>query len=345
MNKCEKLLALTKVPVIITSDENVFYYSSFSGGDSFLFISEKRRILYTDTRYTYQAKLEAPDFELVDENVFDHFEKMLKEEGIDTFGVEEDKVTLKLASRLMKLGKIVPMAEKVNSLRKIKSEDEIIKISNAQKLSESAFLHFLENAKVGMTEAEVALMLENYMRKNGAASTSFETIVARGERGAMPHARAGQSVIKSGDLVVIDFGAKLEGYSADMTRTVIFGNCTDYEKDTYLLVKKANEEACRAAKEGMRAGELDAVARNIIEAAGFKKEFNHSLGHGVGINVHEPPYARRGSDEVLKENMTLTIEPGIYIPDKFGVRIEDLIIIKKEGNINLNTITKEPIYI
>ena len=340
MTRCERLLKETGCPVLITSDENCFYYSGFTGGDSFLLISEDFKGLFTDGRYTVQAKEEAPDFEVFDHDVINNLKKIAEDKNIEVAGFEESNMTVANMARFTFL-KLIPVGGKINGLRKIKDETEIKKIAEAEKLSEEAFNYFLENAKSGMTETEAASLIESYMRKNGARKPSFETIVASGKRGAMPHARAENETIVPGFPVVCDFGCMLDNYCSDMTRSIFFSYAEEKCREIYEIVKKANLAALSVAKEGLTAGEVDKTARDIIENAGYGKEFCHSLGHGVGLQVHEAPYARSKSEEVLLSGMTLTIEPGIYIPDFCGVRIEDLVVIEKNGVKNLNKITKD----
>ncbi len=340
MSRCERLLKETGCPVLITSDENCFYYSGFTGGDSFLLITEDFKGLFTDGRYTVQAKLEAPDFEVFDHDVINNFKKIAEDKKIEVIGFEESHMTVAFMARFTFL-KLVPMGGKINGLRKIKDEAEIKKIAEAESLSEAAFNFFMENAKSGMTETEAASLIEGYMRKNGARKVSFETIVASGVRGAMPHARAENEVITPGFPVVCDFGCILDNYCSDMTRSIFFEYADSRCREIYEIVKEANLSALSVAKEGVLAGDVDKAARDVIEKAGYGDKFCHSLGHGVGLMVHEAPYARSKSEEVLASGMTLTIEPGIYIPDYCGVRIEDLVVIEKNGVKNLNKITKE----
>ncbi len=345
MDRCEKLLKETNSAVLITSDENCFYYSGFTGGDSFLFISQGYRGLFTDGRYTHQAKCEAPDFEIIDKDVISALKKVIADLGILEVGIEEDNMTVSSMARFASFIKMIPMGKKINSLRKIKEPGELKKIAAAESLSEEAFNYFLKNLHEGMTETEGAALIEGYLRSHGARKLSFETIIASGIRGAMPHARAENLPVVKGAPTVCDFGCVLDNYCSDMTRTVFLGYCDDKYREIYETVKKANIEACKKARAGIKERELDFVARDIIEKAGYGDKFCHSLGHGVGLEIHEAPYLRSSGEEGLKEGMTVTIEPGIYIPDFGGVRIEDLVIIEKEGIRNLNSVSKDIIVI
>lgn len=343
--RCERLIKETGKPMLITSDENVFYFSGFTGGDSFLLISENFKGLFTDTRYTLQAKEETCDFEIFDTDALGKLKETVNKLGITEVAIEEDHMTVSAMARFTDFLKFSPGGSAVKKLRIIKDSDEIERIKKSEKLSEAAFLYFIENAHIGMTELEAACLIESYMRKNGAKKTSFDTIVASGRFGAMPHALASDRVIEKGSLAVCDFGCVLSGYCSDMTRTVAFGHVSDLEKEAYEVVKKAHIAAMDKVKDGVHASEVDAAARDVINESGFGEYFTHSTGHGVGLFIHEGPTASPMSDNILKENMTLTIEPGIYIPDKFGVRIENLAIVKKDGAEDLNKVTKELIVI
>lgn len=343
--RCERLIKETEKPVLITSDENVFYFSGFTGGDSFLLIAENFKGLFTDTRYTLQAKEETCDFEIFDTDALGKLKETAEKLGITQVGIEEEHMTVSAMARFNSFLKFSPAGSFIKKLRLVKDQEEIERIKKAEELSEAAFLYFIQNAYIGMTELEAACLIESYMRKNGAKKTSFDTIVASGKYGAMPHALAADRVIEKGSLAVCDFGCVLSGYCSDMTRTVAFGQVSDFEKEVYEVVKKAHIAAIKSVKEGVPASEVDRSARSVIEEGGFGEYFIHSTGHGVGLYIHEGPSASPKSVDILKENMTLTIEPGIYIPDKFGVRIEDLAVVKKDGADDLNKVTKELIVI
>lgn len=345
MDRCERLLAKTGRPCLITSDENVFYFSGFTGGDSFLLIAENFRALFTDTRYTLQAKEEADGFSIYDTDAMENLKKAAGDLGIKEVGIEEEHMTVASMARFTSFLSFFPAGAFIKELRMVKEPGELEKIRESEKLSEAAFNHFLNNAYAGMTELKAACLIEGYMRENGAAKTSFDTIVASGRYGAMPHATASLRTIEPGTLAVCDFGCMLGGYASDMTRTVGFSYVPDFEKEIYEVVKTAHIAALSAVRAGAGGKDVDEAARKVIAGAGYEKYFIHSTGHGVGLCIHEAPAASKRSEVVLEENMTLTIEPGIYIPDKFGVRIEDLTVVKKDGCEDLNEVTKELIII
>ncbi len=345
MDRCDKLMALLGRPCLITSDENVFYFSGFTGGDSFLLIAENFRGIFTDTRYTHQAKREAAGFTVFDTDAMENLRKTVRDLKIKEVGIEEEHMTVADMARFTDFLSVAPAGSAIKSLRMIKERCELEKIRLSEQLSEAAFMHFINHAYVGMTEISAACLIEGYMRSHGAKKTSFDTIVASGANGAMPHMTASDRVIESGSLVVCDFGCVLSGYCSDMTRTVAFGEVSDYEKEVYEVVRSAQSAALKKVRCGITGKEVDSAARDVIADAGYGEYFIHSTGHGVGLEIHEAPSASARADTVLKEGMTLTVEPGIYIPDRFGVRIEDLTVVGKDGCECLNNVTKELITI
>ena len=329
--------------VIISGYPNIFYYSGFTSEDAVLVITKDRQILVTDSRYTVQAKEQARDFEIYDiENGLVPLFGGIKEE---VFGFEENVVTVSQFARFQKLTKkLVPMSGKLCAPRRVKEECEIKKISKAEELASSALLHTLPKIKVGMTEREIALMIEFYMLKNGASKTSFETIVASGVRSAMPHGIATNKPICEGDFITIDFGCVLDGYCSDMTRTFVAKKCDSRQREIYEIVKKAQKAAIEAVTAGRKCADIDAVSRDIIEAAGYGKNFGHSLGHSVGIEIHEAPNFSPRSQDITELGNIITVEPGIYIEGFGGVRIEDVIVIGEKTR-NLTNFTKDLIII
>ncbi len=337
MTRTDKLRALLgeNEGVILTGYPNIFYYSGFTSEDAIIFITKYRQILVTDSRYTLQARSEAKDFEIRD--ITEGIEKIADLTEVDTFGFEEGVVTVAELAKYQKFGKkLVPMQDKISGLRRIKDSFEIEKIAAAEALADSAYSYVLEHIHAGMTEREVALMLEFYMRKNGASGTSFETIVASGVRSSMPHGVASDKVIAIGDFVTMDFGCKLDGYCSDMTRTLVMGKCSGRQREVYDVVLAAQKAAISAVEIGKKCSEIDKVARDIIKDAGYGKNFGHSLGHSVGIEIHERPVFAPKSEEILKEGNVITVEPGIYIEGWGGVRIEDVISVGE----NVHNLTK-----
>lgn len=312
--------------VIITSRANIFYYSGFTSEDATLLITKTRRILVTDSRYTYQAKVEAPNFEVL--NISQGIVNIAKELDVDSLCFEENTVTVSEFALFQKFGKkLIPSAKTIARPRYIKDESEIEKIKKAEELSSCAFDALLTEIHTGMTEKDVALFLEFYMRRNGASSLSFPTIVASGVRSCMPHGEATDKVIEKGDFVTIDFGCVLDGYCSDMTRTVVMGSATERQREIYDIVLLAQTAAIEAIQVGKPCSEIDAFARKIITDAGYGENFGHSLGHSLGIEIHEAPNFSSKSEDVCKTGNVITVEPGIYIDGFGGVRIEDVVVI------------------
>lgn len=223
----------------------------------------------------------------------------------------------------------------------IKKPDELLKIMKAAAIGDKCYEHVLNIAKVGMSEIKLAKEIEKTLRKLGGEDLSFPTICVSGERTNLPHGEPTEKLLEDGDLVTVDFGAVVDGYCGDMTRTFAMGHVTDEKRKVYDTVLRAQEEALGEIKAGVPCIHIDSIARGIINEAGYEQFFIHGTGHGVGKEVHENPYLNKTSREVLEENMAVTVEPGIYIPGKFGVRIEDLAIVMDFGIINAVKSTKE----
>lgn len=328
MNRADRLSELLgdDEGVILTGYPNIFYYTGFTSEDAVVFITKKRRILVTDSRYAIQARREAADFEIHD--ITEGIDTVAGFLDVEVLGFEEGTVTVSELARYQKFGKrLVPMQDKISGLRKVKDELEIEKIRKAEELGDAAYSYTLEHIRAGMTEREVALMLEFYMRKNGASGTSFDTIVASGLRSSMPHGVATDKVIGIGELVTMDFGCRLDGYCSDMTRTIVIGKCSDRQREVYETVLAAQKAAIEAITPGKKCADIDKAARDIITAAGYGKNFGHSLGHSVGIEIHERPAFAPKSDETVEIGNVITVEPGIYIEGWGGVRIEDVVAI------------------
>lgn len=322
----------------ISGYPNIFYYSGFKSEDARLIITEKENILLTDSRYTIQAREQAPDFTVMDIADTEIFSKL----NAKAVGFEEGSLTVKELARINKGGvKVFPAEKIISAPRQVKESVEIEKIAMAESLGDAAFKYILGIIKAGMTEWEIAFELEMFMRKNGAEKLSFESIAASGVRSAMPHGTASDKVIEKGELLTLDFGCVLDGYCSDMTRTVAIGNIGERERLIYSTVLHAQKTACEKIKVGMRASDADAVARDIIKEAGFGENFGHSLGHSVGIEIHETPNLSPKSEAILVSGNVVTIEPGIYIDGFGGVRIEDLVVLGEKNTVNLTKSEKE----
>ncbi len=335
MNRCDKLRNLfsDNEIIYISSYPNIFYYSGFTSSDAVLAVTKHSQILFTDSRYTIQARSQASDFEVIDIGKIDETIKSMSE-SILCF--EEDNITVSQYKNLEKYNKeLKPYTAVIKKPRTVKDSYELKKIAEAEKLGDEAFSYILDLIKPGRSEREIALELEFYMRKQGAAALSFETICASGVRSAMPHGTASDKIIEKGDFLTMDFGCILDGYCSDMTRTVVIGKADEKQKEIYDIVLQAQKTAVDFLKAGALCREADAAARNIIEKYGYGENFGHSTGHSVGIEIHELPVLSPKSNDILREGNVVTVEPGIYIEGFGGVRIEDLVQITSEKAVNL----------
>lgn len=342
-NRAEKLLksADGDTAFLISSFPNVFYYSGFTSEDAYLILSDSDRFIITDSRYFVQAKEEAKGFELLDIRI--GWKEIFSKIDKTKIAFEEEHVSFGEYARLSELcdKEFVGKQKEIDAPRRIKDKTEIEKIRLAEEIGDKAFLYALEHISTGMSEIEVAALIENEMRKLGAVKTSFDTIAASGVRSCMPHGRASDKVIEKGDFLTLDFGCVYNGYCSDMTRTVIFGTPDDLQKEVYDTVLSAQKAAIDGIFEGMECSAADKIARDVIENAGFGANFTHSLGHSVGIEIHESPNFSPKSTDILKNGNVLSVEPGIYLDDRFGVRIEDLVAVVDGEIVNLTNSPKE----
>lgn len=327
---------------IVCDSANVRYLSGFTGSAGYLLISENERLLVTDSRYTQQAKLQAKNFEIRNSASFS-----LKDYGekFDTVLFEDESVSYKQYLNISNCFKnLKPIGKALLNMRSVKDEDEISLIRQAEKIGDEAFLYALSIIKEGMSEIELARQIDFYMLTHGAEALSFDTIVASGKRGSMPHAYPTENTLKKGDLVVMDFGCVYNGYCSDMTRTVAIGSIDEKAKDVYNTVLRAQKVAMEKIKAGVICADIHKAASDIIDE-NYKGLFGHGLGHGVGLEIHEEPTLSPRGDYPLLKNTVVSVEPGIYIPDFCGVRIEDLVLVTDEAYENLTSSSKELIII
>ncbi len=321
---------------LVTATPNIRYLTGFTGEDAFLLAVNGELFLIVDSRFTEQASEEV--FENV--RVLEYtppiikfvYDLLLKNKA-HWLAVEENRMSTELFLSLSELAgiNIVPLSGIVEHLRIVKEPEEVETIKRACEISSRSFNEMLPFIKEGITERDIATELEYRFRKNGADRTSFDTITAAGERGALPHGIPSYRKVKAHELIVIDFGVFYNGYASDTTRTVCIGEPDEKSLNVYNVVKAAQQLGRDAVKEGVICKDIDKVSRDYISEQGFGKYFIHGLGHGVGLEIHELPFVNSRSDIVLKENMTITVEPGIYLPKEFGVRIEDTLLVKKDG--------------
>ena len=341
----EKLKKYNIDGILVTNMFNVRYLANFTGSTGLVVVTKENAYFVTDFRYTEQAAAEAKGFEIIknEGSIFEEVAKIVKNNAIEKLGFEQENVTYATFNQINDLipCELVPVTGLVEKLREVKTDDEIALIKEAINITEKAYDYILGFVKPGVTEIEVANELDFYMRKEGAQSVSFDTIVASGLRSAMPHGVASEKVIEEGDMVTIDFGCYYNGYVSDMTRTFAVGDPGDELKEIYEIVYQANKKVNESAKAGMTGAELDAIARDYIAEHGYGPQFGHTLGHGIGLEVHEGPSLSFRNEEKLVVNNIVTNEPGIYVPGLGGVRIEDDLVIKENGVEVLMTTPKE----
>jgi len=310
------------------------YYASFTGTSGFIYSDCVNDYFLTDSRYMEQAKDQCDGFKAVEISKEHSIMDFLAEKRPNRLFVEESHVTMAFQAKLKKNLKnavLVGLDDIIASQRIIKDNIEIKKISNAANIADKAFSHIIKFIRPGLSENEIALELDFFMRRHGASGLSFETIVASGARSSMPHGTATDKIVKNGEFITMDFGCVYEGYCSDMTRTVHLGTASKDEKSVYSIVLKAQKKALEAIRDGCLAQSVDKIARDIIIENGYGDFFGHGLGHGVGLDVHEEPRLSPAGDVILSSGMVITDEPGIYLPGKFGVRIEDLLVVRKDG--------------
>ena len=336
--------------LLITTDVNRFYLSGFTGSSGLILFTPEENYFITDFRYTEQAKNQTNGFKILEFNkdIPEKINEILVEANSKKLGFESKNVSYnKYEEYKSKFSDtdLVATEDLIKNLRETKEEEEIDKIKKAIEITDNAFDHILDFIEVGKTEREIALELEYFMKQSGGEKNAFDFIVASGKRSSMPHGVASDKKLEKGDFITMDFGTFYKGYCSDMTRTVVLGEVSDKQRKIYNIVLEAHNEVIDKIKPGMSGKEVDAIARDIIKDAGYKDNFGHGLGHGIGVEVHEGPRASYKSDNVIKEGMVVTDEPGIYIPDWGGVRIEDDLLITEDGCEILNNSPKELIVV
>ncbi|WP_249871971.1 M24 family metallopeptidase [Oceanobacillus saliphilus] len=331
--------------ILIASPINRRYVTGFTGTAGVALISDKDAKFITDFRYTEQAADQAKNFTVIEhKQLIEHeIADQLREMGIKRLGFEKDYVTYSQFETYTKNFDVdlKPVSGLVEEIRMIKTTDELNIMKKAAKIADDAFEHIQSFLKPGVKEIDISNELEFFMRRNGAVSSSFDTIVASGFRSAFPHGVASEKEIQSGELVTLDFGALYEGYCSDITRTVAVGEISSELREIYDIVLEANLRGVNGIKPGMTGIEADALTRDYITEKGYGKNFGHSTGHGLGLEVHEGPGLSTRSNKILETGMVVTVEPGIYVNGLGGCRIEDDIVITDSGNERLTFAPKE----
>ncbi len=350
LNELKNKLNIQGTAALISTQENRFYLmnvDTHSAGK--LLVLPDKAYFIIDSRYIEIARknIKADVEILLEKKPVQQIIDILKSNKINNLNIENTCTLAYYNSLKEAFGSDINVdtsdfiTNTLNEMRVIKSEEEIAAIKRAQVITDNCFLHIQSFLKPGVREIDIALEMESYMRKNGAGKLAFDTILVAGKKTSLPHGEPGDNIIKHGDFVTMDFGANVDGYCTDMTRTVVMGEITKEQEKVYNIVLKAQLAACEGAKAGLRGCDVDKIARDIIENEGYGANFGHGLGHSLGINVHENPRFSPLCEDEIKSGMLMTIEPGIYLENKFGVRIEDTVIIKENGIENLAKSSKE----
>jgi Xaa-Pro aminopeptidase len=322
--------------VLLQHLPNIRYLTGFTGSAALLLVRPDDAILISDFRYAVQAEQEvghAARVEIDSISVWDRLRKILTDAAMDTLGYESHIATVRDLERLSGVrSRLVPAGDLVERLRAAKSPEEVSAIRSAVRLAEDALAESLDGIRVGQTEYEVAAILEAALRRRGSEWHPFPTIVASGPRSALPHARTSDRVLRNGDWLLLDFGARVDGYCADLTRTFVVGSAPDTRQEaTYQIVRAAQERAVGQLRSGIPGRQGDALARDLIAERGFGDAFGHSLGHGLGLEVHEAPRLSALAEEPLPEAAVVTVEPGLYFPGWGGVRLEEDVFLRPDG--------------
>jgi Xaa-Pro aminopeptidase/Xaa-Pro dipeptidase len=334
--------------IIFFNMSNIRYFSGFTGSDGVLIINSGTAILLVDGRYTAQAALEVIDMQIIEyKDKIEGITQTIKDYNLKNIGFEADFITVEMYNKLTKClpnEVFVPLADELRLIRARKDETEIALMKKAAEISSAAILSLIAQIKPGCTEKELALQLELNARKSGADQLAFEAIVAAGANSALPHARPTNKKIKKRDLIVIDFGVKCEGYCSDETCTIAFGELTAKQKNAYQTVRNAHDRAIAIVKANISASDVDICARDAFGEK-YRKYFAHGTGHGIGMEVHEPPRLASNSKDILEAQMMVTVEPGLYFPGLWGIRIEDTVLVKENGCEKITKMDKDLVII
>lgn len=351
MNVKEKVLQVMDEKgldgIMISNRYNMRYISGYCGDTGIVLLTKEDNLLFTDFRYIYQAQAEASGYEVIDignDGYAKAIARELKSRKITSLGFESDEISYTSYTQFLKELdgiQLIAYTNELSQLRMVKTSEELAKIKEAEHIGDLVFAKIIQDIKPGVTELEIAAKIEYLLKTNGAEGISFAPIVASGVNSSMPHAVPSKKAIELGDFVTLDFGCIYEGYCSDMTRTVVVGKASEKQKEIYHTVLKAQLAVLDQLKAGMKGIDVDKIARDIIYQAGYEGCFGHGLGHSAGLFIHESPRASAKSEDLILENMILTVEPGIYVKDFGGVRIEDLVLVTKDGYENYTNSPKE----
>ena len=332
---------------IITDDVNRRYFTGMKSSAGTLLVFQEAAYLIIDGRYIEKAQKTVTCCEVILQGkLYEQINALIEKHEAVKISVDASKLTVSELNAYRQrisceIDSSNELAETISAIRSVKRGEELEAMIAAQRIAEKGFEHMLGFIKAGKSEKEIQLELDFYMLSHGAEALSFDTIALTGKNTSMPHGVPSDDIVRDGDFVLMDFGAVVDGYHSDMTRTVCVGQPTDEMRQVYDTVLQAQLTGIASVKEGITGREMDAVSRKVIADAGYGKYFGHSLGHGVGMDIHESPFASPSSAEILAADMVVTVEPGIYLPDKFGVRIEDFVIVKEDGCFNMTESPKE----
>ena len=333
--------------LLVTSVLNVSYLSGFRGDDSALLVTPEGGWLLTDSRYAEQAGQETRGIDIIvrRKGMMQTAASLARKIGISGLGVEASAISLAQAEELRRQARTVevkPTAGQVEHLRMIKDAGEVAAVRRATDIAERAFRRVAAALAPGQTEIEIAHRLERAMEDLGAEGPAFPTVVAVGERTSLPHARPTSRRVRKGEPILVDWGARYDMYHSDLTRMLFIDRISPFFERIYALVLTAQRRAIAQVRPGRKAGRIDASVRTYFKAHRHAKHFGHSLGHGVGLEIHEAPGIRSGQDMPLRAGMVITVEPGIYVPGRGGVRIEDLLLVTRKGHVSLTKTPKSP---
>ena len=332
---------------VITDDTDRRYFTGMKSSAGTLLVFSDAAYLIIDSRYIEKARKTVTSCEVIlQTKLYEQIGELIEKHEAVRASVNTSKTTVAQLNELSRklsceLDDSDELSETISAIRAVKNGEELEKMIAAQRIAEQGFEHMLGFIRPGRTEKELQLELDFFMLSHGAEALSFDTIALTGKNTSMPHGVPGDTPVRDGDFVLFDFGAVVDGYHSDMTRTVCVGQPTDEMRKVYDTVLSAQLAGLAAVRDGIAAKDLDAIARKVISDAGYGEYFGHSLGHGVGMDIHEAPFASPSSIEIITSDMVVTVEPGIYIPDKFGVRIEDFVAVRDDGCFNMTGAPKE----
>ena len=349
INKLKAYLKDKNAAALIMSEENICYFTSFHSSNGYLVVTGEKAIFLTDSRYIEAAgnKIRTCDEIVETKGMAKSLAPAIKALGVKTLMLESDRINVSRYNEIRKLfygTEIIcdgELDKEINKIRMTKNADEVAKIIKAQRIAEKAFEHILGFISVGKTEREIALELDYFMLRDGADALSFETIAVSGKNSSLPHGVPSDKKIEKGDFITMDFGAVTDFYHSDMTRTVAVSEVSSKQVEVYETVLEAQLKGLAAVKAGVPCRDVDAVSRKIISDKGYGAFFGHGLGHGVGVEIHESPSLNPSSEAILEEGHIVTVEPGIYLPGEFGVRIEDMALVTADGYENLTICEKK----